>query len=210
VPRFAQAFETSCEETLRIVADTETLWVAAPPTSVIRKQLKARQIEALYEACYLRIFAAWENFLEASTIYFMAGKGTPGYRPIPASGEVLYRTQRAARAALYGNSHYLLWHGADKVSLRVSKWLNACPVELVVNTNRTNLEDFAAIRHSIAHASEDSKSSFRDASLRLTGVDLRNAGHLLRADNHADPLNRPRWIRVIVDELEDLARAIQS
>ena len=55
-------FTKYVDESLKIIASTEVLWLTAPPASVVRKQLKVPQLEALYEAVYLRVFSACIRF----------------------------------------------------------------------------------------------------------------------------------------------------
>jgi hypothetical protein len=75
-------FARRVNESLQIISSTETLWLTAPPASVVRRQLKVPQLEALYESVYLRIFSAWESFIEGVLVRFMSGYETPNYQPV--------------------------------------------------------------------------------------------------------------------------------
>lgn len=189
-------------EILKIAATTEGLWLAAPPASEIKRQLKVGQLEALYEATFLRIFASFESFLEDSLAHFMAGYGTPSHSPAPAVGKSLFPTLTAALAELYGTRQYLLWHDMARDITRSQTHLVNCPSETVLAANKARLDDYAAIRHHIAHNSKDSRQKFEAAALRITGsAHGGKPGRMLRSEDISDPLNTPKWIRNVVDDM---------
>jgi hypothetical protein len=192
--------------TLKIVGSTEALWLTAPPTSNIKRQLKVNQLEALYEAGFLRIFAAWEDYLEEVLVHFMAGYRTNGYNPAAAPGSALHNTLQLARASLFQNRTFLLWHDPQAVVQRAQRHLVACPVEVQLAGRLARLAAMAAVRHRIAHSSRDSRLRFSAAAVVITGAPHSGPpGRMLRAPNIADPLNQPKWIKVLADELRDLA-----
>lgn len=199
-------FETECSQTLGWLGSTEALWMSAPPTTEVRRNLKAPQMEALYESAFLRIFASWEVFQEDATIRMMAGAGTHTYKPVPASGSSVYGSMKAARAALYGNRPFLLWHNPEGVVNRVAKVLTGSPLEVELTTNKSKLEHYGNIRHRVAHGSDDAATKFKIASQYLTGVTHNGSpGKLLRSQDTTDPLNLKRWISVITAELQQIA-----
>src|SRR4051794_16813457 len=110
MPGIAADFSKQVDNTLSIIGSTEALWMTAPPTSKVRRQLKAQHLEALYEAAYLRVFCAWESLLEESLVRLMSGYRTSSHSPTAASGQRLLPTVKSARATLYSGSRYLLWH----------------------------------------------------------------------------------------------------
>lgn len=188
--------------TLKWLGATEALWLAAPPTTEIRRTLKVPQLEALYEAAFLRIFTAWEAFVEECLIRLMAGYRTSSYVPVATSGKHLFRTVREARSELYTGRDYLLWHNPTSIEKRSARYLVGSPIELQVRSSRVWLDDIAAVRHRIAHSSDDSHAKFTYASTHLTGTGHRGGpGRLLRATDPADALNPRRWILVFSEEL---------
>jgi hypothetical protein len=202
-------FAQRVNETLQIASSTEALWLTAPPASVVRRQLRASQLEALYESVYLRIFSAWESFIEDVVVRFMSGRVTPGYRPVRVSSCPRLSSVTAARAHLYKNRDYLLWHNPVTSANRISGYISASPVELVLRSQQLRLQAFADIRHRIAHDSDDSKTKFSAAALMIAGSDYNGKpGKLLRATDISDPLNQPKWIRVISFELINIAQSI--
>lgn len=213
-----RSFEQRATTTLAIAARTETLWLTAPPTSAVRRQLTVEQLEALYESTYLRLFTHWEAFLEACAIRLMSRSFTPSYRPVAASGRALFASQSSAMAALLAEGRpagkprdYLLWHNPMGVADRVSKWLSASPIESVCKGRQSDLERAAAVRHHIAHGSADSGTKFRAAATQMAGSDFGGRpGRFLRADDISDPLNSPRWISRLSDTLLECARDVTT
>lgn len=202
-------FAQRVNESLQIVSSSETLWLTAPPASVVRRQLKASQMEALYESVYLRIFSAWESFVEDVLVRFMAGHETPGHRPTRVSSCPRLSSVTSARVYLYGNKDYLLWHNPLTSANRIAGYISASPVELVLRSKQSRLQAFADIRHRIAHDSDDSKAKFSLAALMIAGSEYNGKpGKLLRATDISDPLNQPKWIRVMSDELIGIAQSI--
>lgn len=196
-------------EILKIAATTEGLWLAAPPASEVKKQLKVRQLEALYEATFLRVFAAFESFLEDSLAHYMSGYGTASYTPVAAAGKAIHPTVSGALQTLYGNRSYLLWHDMARDISRSRANLVSCPVETALAAKQQRLEDYAAIRHHIAHNSKDSRAKFEAAASRLTGSQHGGRpGRMLRSEDISDPLNTPKWIRKIVDDMAKTALQI--
>jgi hypothetical protein len=202
-------FERNVNDALTIIASTEVLWLTAPPASDIRKQLKVPQLEALYEAVYLRIFCAWESFIEDVLVRFMSGYATKTYKPTLAVNCPQHKRISSARSHLYGSKDYLLWYNPGRSADRVSKYVAASPLESVLRSQQSRLEIFAAIRHRIAHDSDDAKVKFDTAAMTLAGSRYEGRpGKLLRAPDMSDPLNQPKWIRKISTELIQTARQV--
>ncbi len=204
----ASEYSAKVGETLSIVASTEALWLMAPPASQIKRQLKVGHLEALYESAFLRLFTAWENYLEEVLVRLMAGYQTPGYTPTPAAGRTLLGTVSSARTTLYGGQDYLLWHRPATVVGRARAHLAGSPIETEITRSTSRLTDIASVRHRIAHSSADAQVKFRRASLAITGTEHRTPGRLLRAPDISDPLNQPKWIRVLSEDLKRIADAI--
>lgn len=202
MPQLGSKCVARFNEILKIAATTEGLWLAAPPASEVKKQLKVGQLEALYEATFLRVFASFESFLEDGLAHFMAGYATPSYSPTPAANKSLHSTLTGALAELYGNRAYLLWHDMGRDIGRSQTHLVGCPMETVLAANKTRLDDYAAIRHHIAHNSKDSRQKFEAAALRITSsTHSGKPGRMLRSEDISDPLNTPKWIRNVVDDM---------
>lgn len=198
-------YNKECNTTLEWLSATEALWIYAPPTTAVRQQLKVPQLEALYEAAFLRIFTAWEVVLEELTIRMMARAATQSWTPVAAGGNVLYQRISDSRQALYGTRDYMLWHDPMKVANRIAGRLNGSPLEAQVRASAVWLKDLSYVRHRIAHASNDAVQKFEPAALALTGTTYRGSpGRLLRSLDNSDPLNPARWILRFDTELRSI------
>lgn len=195
-------FTTQSRSTLEWLGATEALWQLAPPTTQVRINLRTPQMEALYEAAFLRIFTSWEVVIEELTIRMMARASTPSWAPRAAAGKTLYSSQSDARSALYGNRDFLLWHDPLKSATRIASHLDGSPLEAELRSSRVWLENIGQIRHRIAHSSEDAAQKFNASAQALTGTTHRGSpGRLLRAQDISDPLNPARWIKRFDEEL---------
>jgi hypothetical protein len=202
-------FTKYVDESLKIIASTEVLWLTAPPASVVRKQLKVPQLEALYEAVYLRVFSAWESFVEDVLVRFMSGYETSTYAPVLTPGWQHPRTVKDARTALYGTRPYVLWHNPASSANRISRYMSGSPLEATLRSQQARLEIFAAIRHRIAHDSDDARTNFKMAAMSLAGSQYDgHPGRLLRAPDLSDPLNQSKWILRISTNLTAAAHLI--
>lgn len=204
----AKKFQRDCQDTLDWLAATEGLWLTAAPTTEVRRSLKKPQMEALYESAYLRVFAAWENFQEDLTVRFMSGAVSQNYTPIPAQGKSLHRTMKSARTDLYNGRDYLLWHNPQKSLEQIRRHIQNSSIESIIVGSQARLESYAAIRHSVAHGSEDSKRKLAAAVLSLAGTSsTTSAGKFLRSEDNSNPLNNRKWILAITQDLMSLSNA---
>jgi len=136
----------------------------------------------IYEASYLLLFCAWENFLEQSLVRFLCGYRNTGGAYARVGGAAHFPSVAAAYAHLLGGKPYLLWHGAQETIDRSNLHLTGGPHAAVVGSALSDLRSFAAIRNHVAHRTENTRSKFDDASRALIGhvVKAGRAGRLLR------------------------------
>lgn len=165
----------------------------------------------VYEAAYLLIFAAWEGFLEDTFLRFLCGYGNTAGSMTLHPGKAFSQDLSYAKTALYNGSPYLLWHNPSQVVRRAQRWFISCPHEIVINAAISDIEDFAAIRHFVAHRSDDCEQKFDAAARRLSGTGVlgRRAGRFLRK-NTVDPVTgiQMPWINRISDDLHRYALQI--
>lgn len=174
------------------------------------RPLHHTRIEYLYELAYLRIFISWEVFLEASFLRYLCGLHSHRHgAQVMAGGQPYHKTIDDAENAMLGNWHYFLWANTDKVLAMVKKHLDKGRHQTIIAAARGRLDNYAAIRHRVAHGQSDAILKFDNAAMALAG--RRNfgskAGRFLRAFNTSvsPPL---RWIESIARVLKSLASAI--
>lgn len=209
MPPLAVAFAAAVGQAVDLAEAGELIRNAAKKDAVAYRELRPSRLEALHELAYLRVFVQWENFLEAAFLRMQCGYISPIYVPVLHAGKTRPHTLDDAFQALGRGRDYLLWHHPPAIVNRAVEWLVHGPHELVISSNQTRLEWFAAIRHGIAHRSADARAKVNNATLGLAGRRYRgaSAGRFLR--DWAPGTTQPqRWLNVIADELVALARQI--
>lgn len=171
-------------------------------------KLTLAHLELIYELAFLRLFNAWEDFLEESIIRYMCGYAHKGGQEKPANG--YFRTLDDARVALREGRDYVLWHSPKKTVKRCQKHLRCSLAETVIGSAQSKLEYFAAIRHRIAHAQSHAKSEFDRVSMILASRRYRGSrpGRLLRDWAPVHGTSPRRWLEQVATELEGLAGQI--
>lgn len=209
MPALASAFTVSASRSSSVIAALESLRSISAVGSPARRTLTPERLEVAYEAAFLRVFTQWEVFLEECTIRYMCGYSHVAYTPTyPASGGKK-RTLTEARADLLNNRPFALWHDTQRNADRVAKWLTNSPVEQVMRTSSAVLDPMSAVRHRIAHASDDAKQKFDAAALALAGQRFGggSVGRFLRGKNPGQP--QTRYVDLVAI-LSALARQIAS
>jgi hypothetical protein len=179
--------------------------------ATVRKAWTLTRLEALYELAYLRVFAAWEQCLECVFYRSLCGYASAAGQETLVSG-AYYKTVPKAEAAILAiyNRDFLLWADPDTVIRRCKRFIKSgapgCPgvQEAVISANKPRLENFAAIRHRIAHDQTDAKKNFDAAALALAGKPYAASrpGKLLRDGNAS---TSTRWLHVAIGDLLTMA-----
>lgn len=173
-----------------------------------QEHLPIHRVELAYELVYLRIFNAWEKFLEESFLRYLCGyEGRHGCETLTPGGSFL-RSLSEAKVTLYNGSHFLLWHNPQKVVARAARHFIGSRHQTVIESMQGRIQHFADIRHRIAHAS--AMEGFDSATMALAGRRYRGGrpGRFLRswaAPSEHDPT---RWIDVIIRDFCGLAYQI--
>jgi len=209
MPGLAVEFRAAVAAALGISEAGERIRTLAQAGSAIHRQLTLSRLEALHEMAYLRVFVGWEQFIEASFLRMMCGYQSTVWTPAFAAGKQRQLKISAAEGALFGGRDYLLWHNPKSVRDRGHQWFAGGPHEAVAVSNFSRLESFAAVRHRIAHGSDDARRKFDAATMTLSGQRYRggSAGKFLRSWN-ASISPAERWLNTIGDELASLAAQI--
>lgn len=191
-------------ESEQIVSSVEALWQTAPLGSRVRRDITEDQLCALYEMAYLSVFGHWENFIEECLVRMLSGQGCSTYTPA-LSAPPRARSLGDARLRVLAGKRFALWYDPVKSADRIAIHVTGSPLEAILRGSSVGIEQMAAVRHAIAHKSDDALAAFRAASLALAGVSYGNPGRLLRSQDHSDPLNPVRWLRKMTTNLRDFA-----
>jgi len=131
------------------------------------------QVEIITELAFLRIFIAWEIFLEESFIRYLVGAKLPsGYSPKrfvnPSNMEV------AKKIILGERREYIKWNSASEVIARSEIYFkDGEPYGNVLQGATTDLDDMNVIRNRITHMSTISKDKFNNFVRRRFGHGIR-------------------------------------
>jgi len=130
------------------------------------------QLEMVVEMAFLRIFVAWESFLEESFIRYAAGAASPsGYMP-----NVLTHAQNIGHALelVLSGRDYIPWNSASEVTRRsVLYFQDGEPYRTALEPASIELDEMNTIRNRITHKSMKSKSKFKAFVRRKFGHGVR-------------------------------------
>ena len=173
----------------------------------IRRELTSARMELLYEMSYLRLFSAWEGFVEETLLRMLCDYRSRLYTPSFQPGITRFTDLAAARASLFRGRPYLLWYDPDDIQKRCRHYLTGSPQESVATSNKARLQWFAAIRHGIAHNAPDAMGKVDTASMALAGRRFPGSrpGKLLAAP---DPSTNLRFLYSIAAEFRNLSLQI--
>src|SRR5580658_4258475 len=120
MPRFDSALFSTATTAVSIVGAGELSRLSGGPT--IRKEWRTARLEALYELAYLRVFAAWESYLEAIFYRSLCGYASAAGQEQLIRG-AYFPSLAAAEADVLGAHTYALWHKPQKVIDRCKKYI---------------------------------------------------------------------------------------
>lgn len=208
MPGLASDFRVGNKRALQLAAGIEASRTQLAKKARTRGYLPLSATELVYELAYLRVFVAWEVFLQETFIRYLCGYRAAHGQEVPLSG-TYFGTLASAHAAVLGHRQYLLWHNPTTVVNRAKGFLLNSQHEIVVGSATAPLERFAAIRHRIAHAQEHARREFDNATMTLAGKRYSGGrpGRFLR-DWVPGAVPPVRWLEAISSQLEGLASQV--
>lgn len=209
MPPLRAAFHRQVAEAMRLAEIGEIARAQASAGSQIRRQLHPGRVQLLYELAFLRMFLAWEAFLEQAFLRYLCGYASRHGTAVPQAGVSLSRTLADAEATVLRGRNFVLWHSPSQVLGRCQQMFGSCPIETVVRSSTARLEAFAAVRHRIVHAQEDARLKFDAATMAIAGRRYRGSrpGAFLRDRDSRDMPPVP-WLEQLGQELQGLATQI--
>ena len=177
------------------------------------KAMPPSEIEEAYERKFLKIFDAWEEFLEKAFLNYLCGRPSVkfGHATIKG-GAKFYKSLADAETAMLTKivkkktkkDEYFLWASPKKVRAMVKKHIDCGRHEVLFKSEGIVLGHYSRIRHRIAHERQrDARAKFRDAVLKLSGLSVGfgyRPGQFLRKLNKSVTPN-VRWIELIANRL---------
>lgn len=141
-------------------------------TNLVRKvlvfNLPRIQIEIIAELSFLRIFIAWENFLEDSFLRYLVGAESPsGYSP---RIRMTFPNMKVAANIIKGERDYVKWNSYNVVVQRSEIYFeDGQPYKDTFISVSEDLNAMNIIRNRIAHKSKYSKEKFSNFVRRTFG-----------------------------------------
>jgi len=137
-------------------------------------QLYIDQVHLIYELSFLKIFLAWELFLEKSFILFMLGKETDsGYKP---RTYVIPRDEKHAYELIKGGRSFPDWLNLEFIREKSELFFeNGSPFKDVLYNDQTikeGLQLMKITRNRIVHISPQTKREFSNLLRKEFGYDL--------------------------------------
>jgi hypothetical protein len=130
------------------------------------------QLEIIVEMAFLRIFVAWESFLEESFIRYAVGTASPsGYAP-----NALIHPQNIGHALelVLSRRDYVTWNSASEVTGRSALYFEGGePYRSALEPASMELDEMNTIRNRITHKSMHSKNQFNAFVRRKFGHGVR-------------------------------------
>jgi hypothetical protein len=114
----------------------------------------------LLELAFLRVFLAWEAFLEESFILYLLGRAGPKH--FLPNRLATPPTRKSAILLTTGGLRYVDWADADQVRKRAARFFkNGRPYEKAICIRIGILENMHVLRNALVHRSHHSQTSFQ-------------------------------------------------
>jgi hypothetical protein len=209
LPALADEFDSEVSKANLLARSLESAQVILSQSGN-SSQIGIAAIELTYELAFLRMFLAWEVFLEEVFLRLICGYAPRGGAPEPlAPGQTYRRTIGDAETDVLRGKAYRLWHNPSEVINRARGFLSGSNFELIIASKQSDLDDYAAIRHRIAHAQEHARVRFDSVTMALAARRYRGSrpGRFLR-DWKTRAIPPTRYLTAISNDLAALARQI--
>src|SRR5258708_6956274 len=149
MPRLDTQFAVLARSAVDLALAGERIRSAAPAGSLFKTELSLPRLEALYETAYLRVFIAWEEFLEQTFLRYICGyvSALGSYTlTLPA-----FRNIADANVDVLGPRDFVSWADPKQVIRRSQTYATLSFHETVLNSDLSRLLLFKSVRNRIAH-----------------------------------------------------------
>ncbi len=172
---------------LERLTDSRALTVAIHETDGSGLYVRSRTERSIVtNACFLNVFIALEEFLEASFVHYMTGKmSTAKWRPTKFSREL---DADHAHRMLLGNARHVDWSTPDTVlKLADLYFKDGEPFRTAVASSHSHLLQMKTVRNSTAHSSATTQIALNSLFNRWTGAPSVDQGpyEMLMAPEHS-------------------------
>lgn len=164
----------------------------------------------LYEAIFLRVFRAYENFLEEVFLCYLTGERDMSGNAVTS---FLTPTDRYhARKMVASSQSFLDWTSPSVVMERSQIYIDGGdPIRTAVASSQQHLQQAKKIRNHIAHNSQESKTEYTKVvqNILLTlPLQLPSVGEFLMKIPTAGPAKRTEVLDYFMSNLESTVKAV--
>jgi hypothetical protein len=158
-----QTFRDVVTEVNGLIAAAHTISAAGAPL------WSAPQTQFITESAFLKMFIAWESFLEKSFLLYLMGNNS-------VTGNVIVKfatpvSEDHANKMLIGTMKYVDWSTPETVKKFANIYFdNGEPYETVISSIHGHLADLKIIRNASAHLSSTTSANLDRLATRLLGV----------------------------------------
>ncbi len=127
--------------------------------------LPQNQREFIIDSAYLKLFIAWETFLETSFIQYMLGE--PSILGNAITRYVQPTDEQHANSLLIGTQKYVDWSNPDIVKRLCNlHFASGNPFDTFISSIRTDLFDLKTIRNAAAHLTSTTRKQLDSLGTR--------------------------------------------
>lgn len=146
-------------ESRRVAVDAHTWSTAARGA---RPFISTARRDAMTELAFLRVFLAWESFLEQSFMLYTLGRKAPG-AAAPARYVFPPSPAHASEWVIPEGRPYATWTNPDHISVRAERFFHGGrPFASTLRANQNALHEARTLRNAIAHASTSTQEKFEN------------------------------------------------
>ncbi|MEJ6077958.1 hypothetical protein MT391_05315 [Vibrio sp. 1-Bac 57] len=133
------------------------------------------EIEFLVTSAFLKLFIAWESFLEKSFISYLTGEESlDGNQLVRYASPV---DEKHAHRILIGTQNYVAWSNNEIVNKIAGLYFeNSEPYLTALNSISRDLSDLRVIRNASAHISSSTQTKLDAVASRVLGTPISNIG----------------------------------
>jgi hypothetical protein len=189
------------------ISQTESLQLKVNSSSIFNDD----ELNFLYESAFLRIYRAFENFLESAFLGYMTGATTAAGNQLPVHCHP--RDLAHARSMLIAQSPFLDWTKVTVIKGRCETWFHteADRFKTGIVANMHVLGHAKDLRNHISHNSEESQIGYlklaNDLHLVVPEEGLQ-PGALLRASPSKGPARNSTVLQYFITGLRESAAYI--
>ncbi|HYK04563.1 MAG TPA: hypothetical protein VE974_22615 [Thermoanaerobaculia bacterium] len=173
------AFEIAVGSAANLYAAVDP-FVARTYDGIATNPLHPSQARRIVALAFLALVAAWEEFVEASFVRYLAGghstlRRRPQLKFGPASRLDDAYAVIAGRPNFDPVRHHLNWGVEDTINRALIFFGSGDPFQRPLTVRKQALQDAAIIRNRVAHSSQKARAAFSVVARRLRGGKLPRA-----------------------------------